>query len=57
MLETTPWIRTLPAGAFDNLDWVNADNLDIRHIFARSRRDCPDLSYAAVVYEEHFRNR
>ena len=47
MLETAPWIRTLPAGAFDNLD--------IRRVFVRSRRDCSDLSYAAVVYEEHFR--
>ena len=47
MLETAPWIRTLPAGTFDNLD--------IRHVFVRSRRDCLDLSYAAVVYEEQFR--
>ena len=28
--------------------------MDIRHVFIRSRRDCSDLSYAAVVYEEHF---
>ena len=47
MLETAPWIRTLPAGA--------CDNLGIRHVFVHSRRDCSDLSYAAVVYEEHFR--
>ena len=31
------------------------DNLDIRRVFVRSRRDYSDLSYAAAVYEEHFR--
>ena len=25
--------------------------MDIRHVFVRSRRDCSNLSYAAVVYE------
>ncbi len=56
MLEAAPGIRTLPAGAFDDPDWINADNLDIRHVFVRSRCDWSDLSCAASVYEEHFQN-
>lgn len=54
-LEAAPSIRTLPAGAFDDSDWIRAENLDTRHVFVRSRRDWPELTSDVEIFEEHFR--
>lgn len=55
-LEAVPGIRTLPAGIFDDPDWINTEAIDIRHVYARSRRDWGDLTSDVEVYEAHFRN-
>jgi hypothetical protein len=54
-LEATPGLRTLPAGAFDDPDWIRAERLTIRHVFLRSRREWSDLSPLVETYEHHFR--
>ncbi len=54
-LEAAPGLRTLPAGAFDDPEWIRAERYTIRHVFLRSRREWPDLSPAVEKYEHHFR--
>ncbi|MDP1961810.1 MAG: hypothetical protein Q8K93_06380 [Reyranella sp.] len=48
-------MRTLPAGAFDDPDWIRADRYKIRHVFLRSKREWSDLSPLVEQYEAHFR--
>jgi hypothetical protein len=55
MLEAAPGLRTLPAGAFDDLQWLRADRYQVRHVYVRSRRDWSELSGNVEVYEQHFR--
>ena len=55
-LEAAPGIRTLPAGAFDDPAWINADHYKFRHVFTRSRRVWSELSSNVEIYEEHFRS-
>lgn len=54
-LEAVPGLRTLPAGAFEDADWLSARVQTFRHVFARSRRDWSDASLALDVHERHFR--
>ncbi|WP_449240115.1 GFA family protein [Dongia sedimenti] len=54
-LEAAPGLRTLPAGAFDDPAWVDAESIQIRHVFVRSRRSWSDLSPLVEQYERHFR--
>jgi hypothetical protein len=54
-LEAVPGVRTLPAGAFDDPDWIHADRYKIRHVFLRSKREWSDLSPLVEQYETHFR--
>jgi hypothetical protein len=54
-LEAAPGLRTLPAGAFDESDWIVPDRVNIRHVFLRSRRNWSDLSPSVEQYERHFR--
>jgi hypothetical protein len=54
-LEAAPDLRTLPAGAFDEPGWVNAESIQTRHVFLRSRRGWSDLSPMVEQYERHFR--
>ena len=54
-LEAAPGIRTLPAGAFDDRDWIRSDRVEFRHVFARSRQPWADLSSLVEVHEKHFR--
>ncbi len=54
-LEAAPGIRTVPAGIFDDPDWIKADRYAFRHVYVRSRRDWSDLSSDVEVFEEHFR--
>lgn len=55
-LEAAPGLRTLPAGAFDDTGWINAERTKIRHVFTRSRRDWSELSPLVETYERHFRS-
>lgn len=54
-LEAAPGIRTLPAGAFDERDWIRPDLIRFQHVFARSRQPWADLSSLVKVHEEYFR--
>lgn len=54
-LEAAPGLQTLPAGAFDDPDWIRAEHIRFRHVFLRSRRAWSDLSSAVDMYERHFR--
>lgn len=55
-LQAVPEIRTLPAGAFDEADWIRADRYKFRHVYLRSRRDWSDLSPLVEMHEQHFRS-
>ena len=50
-LEAAPGLRTLPAGAFDDPSWIDAETIRTRHVFLRSRRTWPDLSPLVEQYE------
>lgn len=54
-LEAAPGLQTLPAGTFDDLEWIRADRYKFRHVFLRSRQEWPDLSPLVEAYETHFR--
>ncbi|NKB59654.1 MAG: hypothetical protein GKS00_25325 [Alphaproteobacteria bacterium] len=54
-LEAAPGIRTLPAGSFDDPDWIQAERYAFLHVYVRSRRDWSDLSSNVEIYERHFR--
>lgn len=54
-LEAVPGIRTLPAGTFDDPDWINTESYAFRHVYVRSRRDWSDLSSDVEIFEQHFR--
>lgn len=54
-LEAGPGLRTLPAGAFDEPDWIRADRYKFRHVYLRSRQEWSDLSPLVETYEQHFR--
>jgi len=54
-LEAVPDIRTLPAGIFDQADWIDPARIPTRQVFARSRRNWGDVMQGVDVYEEHFR--
>ncbi len=54
-LELAPGLRTLPAGAFDDPDWITPENIRFKHVYLRSRRDWSDLSPLVEQYEQHFR--
>ena len=54
-LEVVPGIRSLPAGAFDDPEWIKADRYKFRHIYVRSRREWSDISPLVETYESHFR--
>lgn len=54
-LEAAPGLRTLPAGTFDEPDWIRPERLTFRHVFLRSRRGWSDLSPLVEQYERHFR--
>lgn len=55
-LEAVPGIRTLPAGIFDDADWVGPARQEFRHVYTRSRRDWSELSSEVEIYEAHFRD-
>ena len=54
-LEAVPDVRTLPAGAFDDPEWIRADRYKFRHVYLRSRRAWSELSPLVEAYEAHFR--
>jgi hypothetical protein len=54
-LEAASGLRTLPAGAFDDPDWIRAERYTVRHVYLRSRREWSDLSPSVETYEQHFR--
>ncbi len=53
-LEYRSGIRTIPAGTFDNPEWIDDTNSDIRHVYTRSKRHWGDLSMAPESYEAYF---
>ena len=54
-LEAVPGIRTVPAGTFDDQDFLNTKDIMFRHVFARTRRQWSELTPDVEVYERHFR--
>lgn len=54
-LEAVPGIRTVPAGTFDDPEFLNAKLVKFRHVFARTRREWNDLTSNVEVHERHFR--
>ena len=54
-LEAAPGLRTVPAGAFDDISWISDEQVSFVHVYARSRRNWGDLDSAVEVFEEHFR--
>ncbi len=54
-LEAAPGLRALPAGAFDDPDWIHPEHIKFRHVFIRSRRKWSDTSPLVETYERHFR--
>lgn len=55
-LEAAPGLRTLPAGTFDDAEWLDAKQHGFRHVYVRSRREWSDLTSEVEVYEQHFRD-
>jgi hypothetical protein len=55
-LEAAPGLRTLPAGSFDDPEWITAERYRFRHVYVRSRRDWSELSPRVEIYEQHFRS-
>jgi hypothetical protein len=54
-LEAAPGVRAVPAGIFDDPDWIVPADIKFRHVFTRSRRAWSDLSPLVETYERHFR--
>jgi hypothetical protein len=54
-LEAVPGIRTIPAGAFDDPEWIRADHVKFQHVYLRSRRNWGDVGPHVEVHEQHFR--
>ncbi len=54
-LEAVPDIRTVPAGTYDDLAWLDPAKTAFRHVFVRTRRSWSELTPDVEVYERHFR--
>lgn len=54
-LEAAPGVRAIPAGIFDDADFLRPDRLSVRQVFVRSRRNWADPSPLVEIYEVHFR--
>ena len=54
-LEAAPGVRAVPAGTFDEPDFIRPERLTTRQVFARSRRSWADPSPLVETYEMHFR--
>jgi len=54
-LEVVPEIRTVPAGTLDHPELLDGAPLQVRQVFARSRRNWGDARPDVEVYEAHFR--
>lgn len=55
-LQAAPGLRAVPAGTFDDAEWIDPQCLPFKHVFARSRRSWGDLSSLVEVHDTHFRN-
>jgi len=53
-LEIRPDIRSLPVGAFDEPIWFEKNELEVKHVYMRSRRDWVDPSKALCTYHAYF---
>lgn len=53
-LEVRSGIRTIPVGTFDDPDWVEDTDVDVRHVYTRSQRHWGDLNRALKTYEGYF---
>ena len=56
-LELVPGVRTVPAGTYDNPDWIDASDVSELHVFTRSRRDWGNPSPHAEVHDAYNRNK
>lgn len=54
-LEAVPDIRSLSIGSFDEITWLGAESLPVRHVFTRSRLSVVEIPDGADCYELHFR--
>lgn len=54
-LEAAPGIRAVPAGTFDDPDFLGPERQITRQVFTRSRRTWADASPLVETYEMHFR--
>ena len=53
-VEVRSGIRTIPAGAFDNPEWLDQTDTDVRHVYTRSQRHWGDLDQAVKTYDGYF---
>ena len=55
-LEAAPEIQAISAGTFDDPSFVDATQLDFRHVFVRSARSWSNIPADLEQYELHFRS-
>ena len=53
-LEIREDIRSLPAGIFDDPLWFENNDVEVRHVYMRSRREWVDPSVALHTYHNYF---
>lgn len=55
-LELVPGVRTVPAGTYDNPDWIERSDISELHVFTRTRRNWGNPSPGAEVHDGYNRN-
>ena len=55
-LEAVPDIRSIAVGSFDDLSWLAGTDVQVRHVFVRSRTAFAEIPDHVERYEEHFRD-
>lgn len=53
-LEVRRDVRTVPAGAYDQPEWLDRSGAEIRHVYTRSKRHWGNLSDELKTYEAYF---
>lgn len=54
-LEAVSGIRSISAGSFDDLAWLESAKIPRNYIYTRSSRSWSDIPVGAACYEQHFR--
>ena len=53
-VEVRDGIRSIPAGAFDDPEWVDETGAEIRHVYTRSQRHWGNTANAVKTFEAYF---